>query len=388
MPEPADVSYDAGNIGLFGSLQSETLNFKKLTVKHGGKTLRVPGVDRLLEGRAAVHDRLHGDRIQHRLADPRHGHGQGLGEVLSGCVLRSRSRARVSGRRSRPGTQSLNESNRQSGGAMTASSRVLGNWGIQIPKQRSERMRRKLVVTTALLCLFGGRRRVCGRAREQPHRTATPANFAVAGALGQPAKPVPVALAETLGMSSTTSGNVGAPLVNIKTTTYGVKAPNGAYFPMCTAATDQRRTTGTTASGTPSAPRARWSRPASVTAALTSPSANLAGPGAPCSLGSVGLQRRCGQADVLLHDHAAPVRRPHDRRRRRWTGTISESGKYLVTNVPEPADVSYNAGNISLFGSLQTEMLHFKKMTVKKGGKVYSVLRVDRLPEEARGRSR
>ena len=39
--------------------------------------------------------------------------------------------------------------------------------------------------------------------------------------------------------------------------------------------------------------------------------------------------------------------------------------------MPEPADVSYNAGNIGLFGSLQTEVLHFKKMTVKKGGKVY-----------------
>ena len=50
---------------------------------------------------------------------------------------------------------------------------------------------------------------------------------------------------------------------------------------------------------------------------------------------------------------------------------MSEAGKYLVTNVPEPADVAYNAGNTGLFGSLQTEVLHFKRMTVKKGSKVY-----------------
>ncbi|MGH2835441.1 MAG: hypothetical protein ACRDKD_04455, partial [Solirubrobacteraceae bacterium] len=40
-------------------------------------------------------------------------------------------------------------------------------------------------------------------------------SFAVAGAPGSAARPTAVALTETLGMSSTTPGNVGAPLVDI-----------------------------------------------------------------------------------------------------------------------------------------------------------------------------
>ena len=54
-----------------------------------------------------------------------------------------------------------------------------------------------------------------------------------------------------------------------------------------------------------------------------------------------------------------------------WTGTVSQAGKYLDINTPEPADISYNAGNLGLFGSLETETLNFKKLSVKKAGKVY-----------------
>lgn len=89
--------------------------------------------------------------------------------------------------------------------------------------------------------------------------------------------------------------------------------------------------------------------------------------------GALGLQRRTRKADLLLHrsDDRARLRREPDRRRRGLDRDGSEAGKYLVTNTPEPADISYDAAKADLFGSLETEVLHFKKETVKKGKKVY-----------------
>ncbi len=54
--------------------------------------------------------------------------------------------------------------------------------------------------------------------------------------------------------------------------------------------------------------------------------------------------------------------------------SIKQAGSKLVNDVPEPADVSYDAGNIKLFGSLQSETLNWKKLTVKHGGKTYPYL--------------
>ena len=119
-------------------------------------------------------------------------------------------------------------------------------------------------------------------------------------------------------MGSTTSGNVGAPLVNIRTTTYGVKV-DGQYFPKCTP--DQiNEDNGHNGKWNAVCAKGSLVASGSVQAALTSPSAKLAGPGAPCSLGLCGLQRRRRQADVLLHDYQSAVRRPHHGRRGRVDG--------------------------------------------------------------------
>jgi hypothetical protein len=226
----------------------------------------------------------------------------------------------------------------------------------------------KVLASTALLCLF-----VVGAAYAAGPVTGGPnsytGSFAVSGGAGSSAKPVPAALTETLGMSSTTSGNVGAPLVDIRTTTYGVKAPNGAFFPKCTAAKISANN-GNNGKWNAVCPKGSLVAQGNVQAALTNPSANLAGPGAPCSLGLWVYNGGPGtlvffftttpaQCDGLTTGDAAP-----------WVGKVSEQGKYLVTDVPEPPDVSYNAGNIGLFGSLQSETLVFKRMTVKHGGRV------------------
>jgi hypothetical protein len=230
-------------------------------------------------------------------------------------------------------------------------------------------MKRRLGAITALLCLGGAGAAYAAGPVSSPPNSYTGA-FAVAGAVGSKAKPAPVALSETLGMSSTTSGNVGAPLVDIRTTTYGVSAPNGGKFPTCTIAKISANN-GNNGKWNAVCPKGSLVATGFVDAALTSPSSNLAGPGAPCHLGLHVYNAGPGkltfffttspqQCDGLTTGDAAP-----------WQGTVSQHGPYLITDVPEPADVSYNAGNVGLFGSLQTEVLHFKRMSVKKGGKLY-----------------
>ena len=232
-------------------------------------------------------------------------------------------------------------------------------------------MRHRVLAAMVLVCLCGaGSALAAGASSVSSPPNSYTGNFAVAGATGSNARPAAVALSETLGMSSTTQGNVGAPLVDIKTTTYGVKAPNGGMFPKCTVAQISANN-GNNGKWNAVCSKGSLVATGTVTAALTSPSANLAGPGAPCKLGLWVYNGGAGkltffftttpsQCDGLTTGDAAP-----------WLGKVSESGKYLVTNVPEPADVSYNAGNIGLFGSLESEVLHFKKLSIKKGGKVY-----------------
>ena len=230
-------------------------------------------------------------------------------------------------------------------------------------------MHRKVMAIAVLLCLsLAGAAYAAGPVSAPPNSYT--GAFAVAGTAGSPAHPTAVAMTETLGMGSTTSGNVGAPLVDIKTTTYGVKAPNGGLFPRCSIAKISANN-GNNGKWNTVCPKGSLVATGTVTAALTSPSANLQGPGAPCLLGlwvyNGGPNKLVffftttpSQCDGLQTGAAAP-----------WLGTVSQNGKTMITNVPEPADVSYNAGNIGLFGSLESETLHFKKMTVKKGGKVF-----------------
>jgi hypothetical protein len=234
-------------------------------------------------------------------------------------------------------------------------------------------MRGKLLAATSLVCLAAA-----GTASAAGPITAAPntytGNFSVAGgAAGTVAKPKAVSMVETLGMGSSTAGNVGAPLVEIKTTTYGVSAPYAKYFPKCTASQINGQG-GSTQKWNAVCPKGSLVATGTVNAALTSPTTNLLGPGAPCALqlwvynAGPGLETfffttTPSACDGLTTGAAAA-----------WTGKVYSKGKYLVTDTPEPADVSYNAGNVGLFGSLESETLNFKKLTVTHAGKVYPYL--------------
>lgn len=230
-------------------------------------------------------------------------------------------------------------------------------------------MRKKLGALTAFICLSAaGAAYAAGPVTGGPN-TYT-GGMSVAGAAGTTAKPAAAAWTETYGMGSTTAGNVGAPLVDIKTTIYGLKAPNARYFATCTA-NKINGNNGNNGRWNGVCPKASLVGSGTVSAVLAPSS--LAGPGTPCALNLLVYNGGPGKLTYFftvptagtgcagLATGAATA----------WTGTVSQAGKKLVTNTPEPADVAYNAGNTGLFGSLVSETLHFKKVTVKKGKKAY-----------------
>ena len=228
-------------------------------------------------------------------------------------------------------------------------------------------MRKKLGAITALVCLIAA-----GAAYGAGPVTGGPNSYtgsmSVSGAAGTAAKPAAAAWTENYGMGSTTSGNVGAPLVSIKTTIYGLKAPNAKYFPTCTA-NKINADNGNNGKWNGVCPKAALVGTGTVTAALTAPNVNLAGPGSPCSLVLWVYNGGPGHLTYFFTTSPAQCDGLSTGAATAWTGTDYESGKYLVTNTPEPADVSYNAGNVGLYGSLVSETLRFKKTTVKHAGK-------------------
>lgn len=229
-------------------------------------------------------------------------------------------------------------------------------------------MRRKLGAITVLVCLFAaGAAYAAGPVIGGPNSYT--GNFSVSGAAGTTAKPTAVAVTETLGMSNTNPSDVGAPLTDIKTTTYGLKAPNAAMFPKCTPGLISAN--GNSGKWNSACPKGSLVATGHVSAVLTGSTSKLAGPGAPCSLGLWVYNGGPGKltfffttTQQLCDGNATGAAAP-------WTSKVSQSGKYLAMDTPEPADVSYNAANVGLFGSLVSETLNFKKLTVKKAGKVY-----------------
>ena len=228
-------------------------------------------------------------------------------------------------------------------------------------------MRKKLGAITALMCLIAsGAAYAAGPVTGGPN-TYT-GSMSVVGGAGTATKPALSAWTENYGMGSTTSGNVGAPLVNIKTTIYGLRAPNAKFFPTCTA-NKINQGNGNNGKWNGVCPKASLIGTGTVMAALTSPSVNLKGPGASCNLVLWVYNAGPGHLTYFFTTTPAQCDGLQTGAAAAWTGTVSQAGKYLVTNTPEPADVSYNAGNVGLFGSLVTETLKFRKATTRHAGK-------------------
>jgi hypothetical protein len=182
---------------------------------------------------------------------------------------------------------------------------------------------------------------------------------------GSAKKPSPLGFTEALGANPLNGNLRAAPLVDIKTTMYGVVS-NAKYFPTCSA----RKIESNPLKWDKACPSKSLVATGPVTS-LLGPATSLKVAGSPCNPflhiynGGKGKLvfffvvipgHSCG---TLQTGASAP-----------YIGHIKEVGKNMVTDVPLPPDVSTKAGNLAgVYGSLIHEKLTFRKLTTKVKGK-------------------
>jgi hypothetical protein len=183
---------------------------------------------------------------------------------------------------------------------------------------------------------------------------------------GTKSKPVPVGFTQSLGAKSLTAGNRAAPLVDIKTTIYGLTANAGA-FPICT----DKQITADQLKWDKACPKGSLVAQGPVNAKL-GPGTTLVGAGTPCNpylhvynggkgklwffFNIIPPKYTCA---TLKTGASAP-----------YPGFVKQVGKNLVTDVPLPPDVSTSAGGLQgVYGSLILENLKWAKLSKKVKGK-------------------
>jgi hypothetical protein len=177
---------------------------------------------------------------------------------------------------------------------------------------------------------------------------------------GTPSKPVAVGLTENLSAKNVDSTKAAAVLVNIKTTVYGLIS-NASKFPTCSSATIDSPPKYDAA-----CPKAAEVATGSVNALLGDPTLSLSNrikcdPGLDVWNGGHGklwfffTASSPTQCAGLTTGATAP-----------YPGTVKQSGKNLVINVPLPAYVSTMVANhANFYGSLISQKLVWKKSTFK-----------------------
>jgi hypothetical protein len=184
---------------------------------------------------------------------------------------------------------------------------------------------------------------------------------------GTAAKPVPLSYTESLSASNATSGKVAAPLIDIKTTIYGMKA-NLKDFPTCSAAKIE------------TAPKYNLNCPKGSEVATGTVNSKLGGPtlAAPGTACNPDLAIYNGGGNTEWYFFTAPSATAcgglTTGQTAPYPGKVSQSGKNMVINVPLPPDVSTKVANhTNLYGSLVKETLQVKVLSTKvKGKTVYS----------------
>jgi hypothetical protein len=186
---------------------------------------------------------------------------------------------------------------------------------------------------------------------------------------GTPAKPVPTGYTETLTAANLAAGKVAAPLVNIKTVIYGLKA-DFKDFPTCSKA---KITLGPKFNG--NCPKGSEVSSGKVMAKLGGPTLD-ASKAIPCTPDLVVYNGGGGTEWFFFTTSAsAPCAGLHTGQTPPYPGKVSYSGKNMVINVPLPADVSTMvAGQPNFYGSLIKETLKTTTEKAKVHGKtVYSL---------------
>jgi hypothetical protein len=224
-------------------------------------------------------------------------------------------------------------------------------------------LRRKLIISTALIAVLVGAS--VAYAATLNNYTATVAF--TSSKPGTPKKPVAIGYTEQLGASNATPGKVAAPLVDIKTTVYGLVS-NLKDFKTCSYATILKGPKFNA-----NCPKGSEVATGAVVSALGGPA--LTAPGTSCKPDLAVYNAGGGkewffftaasatQCGGLTTGQTAP-----------YPGTVKQSGKNLVIDVPLPSFVSTAvAGHTGLYGSLIHETLKIGVLSTKvKGKTVYS----------------
>lgn len=243
-------------------------------------------------------------------------------------------------------------------------------------------MRRTVIAITAVLCLaFTASALAGGIVTVAPTSTNNgyQANFKISGGTK---KNVGVTVTETLGTTAPTGWGRPYPLADILTKVSGLASPYGKYFPKCTVAeiNNAGNSNGTWNSACPKGSQVAVGTVVSTIGDSTAGNGTTPDPTltatplvATCTLGlhvyNAGgdnlayfftvSNNECG----ALGTGAALA----------YPGTALVKGGLLVNNVPEDANISFNAGGTGDWGSLISETLVWSA-TVKHAGKTYPFL--------------
>jgi hypothetical protein len=186
---------------------------------------------------------------------------------------------------------------------------------------------------------------------------------------GSAQSPVPMGLTQTL-LASGTNGNHAAPLIDLKTTIYGVKA-NGKNFPTCSASKIAAMKSDSFC------PSKALVAQGTVNSQLVARSAPKGG-AAPCNPylhvwnGGQGkvtfffviIPSKGYTCATLSTGSSAP-----------YFGRVTQQGKNMVLDVSLPPDVSTQAGGLTgVYGALIKEVLKWNKLSTRVNGKTVGYL--------------
>ncbi len=238
-------------------------------------------------------------------------------------------------------------------------------------------MRRIVIAITALLCLAcAGVASAASSAPGTSTNNGYQAGFTVSGGA---AKNVGVTIKETLNTSPPTGFGEPYPLSDILTKVYGLSSPYAKYFPTCTVAkiNSSANFNGACPKGSLVASGTVNSQlgPSTVGNSQSGPNPTLsAALSTPCT---VTLDVYNAGGGNLAYFFSVPTPTSCDGLATgaalAYPGTVKSQGGYLVNNVPEEADISFNAGNAGLWSPLISETLNWGGK-VKVKGKTYSYI--------------
>lgn len=175
---------------------------------------------------------------------------------------------------------------------------------------------------------------------------------------GSKHKPVPVGFTETLTATNNNPALRAAPLTDIKTSIYGLVS-NAKDFPTCSVAKIENP-----AHPEQGCPKGALVATGPVNAKVGDTTLN--GQGSPCNPllhvwngghGTLWFFFTTSDTHVCFGLKTGATAA--------YPGHISQHGKFMVTDVPLPPDVSTNVANIGLYGSLIREVLTFKNLKTK-----------------------